>query len=819
MVRSFTPTAVAVSIMLTTVALAQPITLVDGGATRYSIYHAPDAPTSVRSAAIELQRVLQIATGVELPIVTEPASPMIALGDSPAADAAGLRGTEIPFEGYRILTSGENLFIVGHDTADDQEIWMFQVSKGTFYGAHAFMEDVVGARWLMPGAAGEDIPHHDTLTVPDLDLTRSPSIPFRALAYVQDRTGSVKVWKARHGIHDRYWVSFPHAYHNYPPNAVLREHPEYMAMYASGIRQPVPEGRSLNHKYCLTQPGLVDAFADAIIATFDAQPDRYHATMSPADGGGFCECPECNKYRETDDAGLWGDFAERGWSITPVILRFYNQVARRVAQKYPDRTIGGLIYNAYTYPPKEPVAMEPNVVLNIAALDHYGYKLYKPARADELSRLMPAWSQSTDRLAWSDYSTWMRDWYGVPLPPGLPIIEMIFKQFRQHPVMLINYTGHAAWGTGGVHNYIIAKLQWDPTRDVQELYHEYLDRAYGAEAARQIDRIYQLSEEALSSYIRANPGHRQPSYDVTHELVAKYYGPRFAEIEGAYTAAAATEMTVPQRTRLEMFGAVLTLLRENLVRAGVVETNPDSLLHKSPDAFAEFLAEQAPGLALNEAMKPREDGSRRILFAPEERTLLISRLPADAEAPVIDGDLSDAAWGEAAEATDFRLRGSRTEAPHRTEVRVACDDQRLYVAARMFDDQLDLLGHATTERDTEALFSDDTFELFFSSKINFEVNYWHIAFNAAGGVWDDVALERDYDLQFESRAAIEDDSWTVEIAIPFASMRLPGLPAGKSWRGNFSRIRRAGTRELSSWAGIEDTFHEPKSFGTFVFGE
>ena len=55
---------------------AAPLAVVEKGRSSYVVYHEPEAPASVRLAATELQRILRLSTGVELPIVHTPRSPM-----------------------------------------------------------------------------------------------------------------------------------------------------------------------------------------------------------------------------------------------------------------------------------------------------------------------------------------------------------------------------------------------------------------------------------------------------------------------------------------------------------------------------------------------------------------------------------------------------------------------------------------------------------------------------------------------------------------------------------------------------------------------
>src|SRR5688572_4544582 len=122
--------------------------LVRDGASSYTIYHDPGAPSSVKLAAKELQRVLEISTGAKLSITNAPASPMIALG-------TGLSTETLPEEAFQIVTKGQDLFIAGNDTPDGQQTWGSSVgagtSRGTLFGVYSFLEKVVGVRWLLPG--------------------------------------------------------------------------------------------------------------------------------------------------------------------------------------------------------------------------------------------------------------------------------------------------------------------------------------------------------------------------------------------------------------------------------------------------------------------------------------------------------------------------------------------------------------------------------------------------------------------------------------------------------------------------------------------
>ena len=71
-------------------ASAGPLTLTQNGKSAYRIYCDPKAPSSIRRAAHELRRILEVATGAKLPIVSAPATPMICLGVNASSQEAGL---------------------------------------------------------------------------------------------------------------------------------------------------------------------------------------------------------------------------------------------------------------------------------------------------------------------------------------------------------------------------------------------------------------------------------------------------------------------------------------------------------------------------------------------------------------------------------------------------------------------------------------------------------------------------------------------------------------------------------------------------------
>lgn len=789
------------------------LTVVENGRSDYSIYYEVTSPRH-RPAATELQRLIEAATGVKLPIVTQPAEPMIAVGDSAAVREAGFAPDQLPVEGFRIVTREPNLYIFGHDTPPGEKTAQGGVSEGTAFGVYSFAERVLGVRWLMPGEVGEDVPHHDALRVPAMDVTDAPAMSSRTVNYVHDRRREVQAWKRHLKLGGSLKIDHGHAWDAHPPRRVLLEHPEYMAELG-GVRVKPEATRSGMHtyKFCTTNPGLIDAFADSIADTFDKDPDRYSLSLSPSDGHGWCECAACTAAIERHTDGPWGDFGGYDYSRTAVMLEFFNAVARRVAERHPDRMLGAYVYASYTYPPASPIPLEPNLFIVLASRPYYGMTLYKPAYEAEFKRLIDHWSQSAPNLGYYALDTWMRNYTGAPVGPSLPILKTTFPTLEKHGVKLMNYTAFEAWGYAGLHNYLIAKLMWDPGADIDALYDEYLSRAYGP-GAEAMDKLYTLLDELLAEYELTTSDF---NYEMTSEILMRVYVENFDRLEALYREAMANVATDAQRKRLAMFGDNMVILHAILRRGGVLENLEQSIFYRTDEQLAEFREANKDSLAL--VYSPTADYGKKYggltrLFIPEQRELKVQHVSAGA-APTIDGDLSDAAWQDADVASGFRLPGSVTKAKAETHVRAVYDDQRLYLAIHC-EEPTGEPRRETTQRDSLAIYNDDVAELFFAPTGDFRNHYWHLAINAANAQWDALVDNAKYDLDWTSAVQRSGEGWTVEIAIPFESLNLKQPPAGQTWRANLTRTDTPG-HETSSWNAVEERFMEPNNFGAWKF--
>jgi hypothetical protein len=561
------------------------------------IYRDDGAPEAVKLAAQELQRAIKASTGVEFSVQGSPAKPMICLGDNAASRQCKLTSEGMPLDAFRVVTRDGSLYILGNDTVTPMR---GGVSRGTLFGAYDFLERQVGVRWLLPGEVGEEIPRHARLSIPELDYRDQPDFPYRHLSDIQDRRpGQGKIpntpreWVLRQKL---LWsgegrrLDHGHAWDEYLKPADWEAHPEWLAMDGDGRRRSFA-ARPAGVKYCTTNPQLVEAFAQGVITWLDAHATFPSASLSPADGGDFCECPECRKRVTTDRNGRP--------SYVNAILQFYNDVARIVARKHPNRPLAGYVYYNYMYPPAEPTRMEPNVWLVLAPLNYYGFGLYKPVYRAEFTGVIEDWLKVSPRFIYHNYSNWMRSFNGAPLPVAREILKLELPAIKRAGGQGAEMVGVGAWGYGAPTNYIYAKQLWHAEADVETLFEEWLRLAYGP-GWQAMRGIYELTEAGMKARKEVeDPRYRGEMYEVNYAVIEKVYLPIFPQIERLYREALAQAATDKQRARLALFGDNLVQLHYNMRAAGMeVPDREASAFYRNEDQYQRFIADTEASIAL-----------------------------------------------------------------------------------------------------------------------------------------------------------------------------------------------------------------------------
>jgi len=177
------------------------------------------------------------------------------------------------------------------------------------------------------------------------------------------------------------------------------------------------------------------------------------------------------------------------------------------------------------------------------------------------------------------------------------------------------------------------------------------------------------------------------------------------------------------------------------------------------------------------------------------------------EAPEIDGKLDDAVWKKA-RPLYFRHLSGRPAPPSQTTIaRVLSDEGSLYFAFACGEDDMKRLTAAGTNRD-DPIWQGDTVEIFLDPHHQQRhMKYYHIAVNPAGLTMDSKDEDPLWTPQLKVATQKMEAGWTVELALPLASLELSDDDVPTVWGMNLTRYRpdfetqrpRLGTLTPHSW--------------------
>ena len=170
----------------------------------------------------------------------------------------------------------------------------------------------------------------------------------------------------------------------------------------------------------------------------------------------------------------------------------------------------------------------------------------------------------------------------------------------------------------------------------------------------------------------------------------------------------------------------------------------------------------------------------------------------------IDGHLDEDAWTRAPKAGPFYRYDKNFGTPmtEPTEFAVLYDQDTLYIGIWAMDSEPSKIKARTMERDSTSIFSDDYLYLALDT-FHRQRNGYIFALNPNGARYDALLTNNLYrngnwDGAWTARTAINEDSWTVEIAIPAKSLSFD--PNNSTWGFNISRTI-ARKNEQGRWTG------------------
>ena len=262
------------------------------GKTNYKIVVTDNLGENERFSAEELQTYFALATGANLPIISDAtvnydeSQYYISVGRTKLLEESGLLVdfSEVGRDGYKIVRKNNLVFICGgKDT-------------GTTFGVYEFLKHQVG---FEPYAADEIYyEKNDSLKLKDFNLTDVPDFDARFMdgtLHTTDLDSSFKyrfvsefVTKMGHtSLGVNTWIGGD----AHVLRKMLKEE-----IYNDPAKPETyhPEWYETGHQLCITNQDLIDTFVDLIIADVLAKPDAYIVGLGHDDyQKAWCNCQNC----------------------------------------------------------------------------------------------------------------------------------------------------------------------------------------------------------------------------------------------------------------------------------------------------------------------------------------------------------------------------------------------------------------------------------------------------------------------------------------------------------------------------------------------
>lgn len=441
--------------------------IADGRRSPFHIVTGQNAHEAVRFAASELQKYIYESTGACVPFFSDRCprrSPEIMVGID-ARDAKERISMEgVGPEGSRIKTDNEDLIIAG------------TTPRGTLYGVYTFLENFVGFRCFTSDA--EKVDRMPRLELPEIDMVENPAFEYREV-YFRDafdggfaaknklnsnmadlsnmRGGKMKFYNFHHSFHDLISA-----------DEYFDSHPEYFSL-VNGKRRK--EGTQL----CLTNPDVFELSLAKVREWIEENPDCTVFSVAQNDYSTPCECENC---RAVD---------EREGSHSGTIINFVNKIAENIEKDYPHVLLHTF---AYRYSKVAPRNIKPhkNVIVRLCNIECSWEKPLAELAAQSpegeaagFLKNLKEWARICQHLYIWDYAVNFSN-YLQPFPNLYSMAENL-KLYKAYNVKGVLQQGNFSHGGKGaldeLKSYVMARLLWNPERDVNREIDDFLAGYYG----------------------------------------------------------------------------------------------------------------------------------------------------------------------------------------------------------------------------------------------------------------------------------------------------------------------------------------------------
>lgn len=435
------------------------------------------------TAAEELSEYVGKLVGKSVPVVplskykSTDAGLSFFVGDEAAAAVTGKALSPWKQEEYALISVPSGLVLAGDD--DKGNPWSSSIASGSMLAVYTLLDDHLGCKWFWPGPMGEHVPSGAGKSVSVLNVRQSPRFIIRniSLGYSKYHTAEFKIearkWTKRNRL---AWVpaaTFGHSWYyafDLKNTKSFDEHPERFALVGGKRRPP---------QLCTTHPQVIDRMVEYVLAA-----KTNITTISPSDGGGFCQCDETTKTAAHKAAGAPSctsldipgllAYDNKSPQITDRVMTYANEIARRVAAKDPSRGVGMFAYTFYNKPPVNIKQLEPNIYLSFV---FQAAAMRDPEIVQQWDENIKGWQAKGAKMVLRE--GWGNHYYlDMPYPHDEQIATSVSDAAKRG--FIASYgEGSKAFATQSPNTWAVTRMLWDPSRDPKAMMDDYYQSAYG----------------------------------------------------------------------------------------------------------------------------------------------------------------------------------------------------------------------------------------------------------------------------------------------------------------------------------------------------
>ena len=766
-----------------------------------------------------LKRYLDKCTGSSFEIVTDTVPPgkhiFVGPVNEPTAKEVFAQSQELKLDGFQVVSFERGLILCGRDCLSPYanrppsrlSLYTQNVSRGTVFAVVDFLERFVGMRWYHWGELGECAPDFTakSLRIPPVAYQDAPVFYHRRSTYGNLPTPygqDAKYMPEKYRVARRERVLWrsplmrASSAHMCVSNhtdtrwhEVFPDRPHMFALRKDGSRMMGKRGPHSSQRCYSNEEGFrehikaIDAWyrdgEDLRLFGWELMaPNAKYVLWLPNDGFPGCHCDRCSALIDWD--------APVGERQMELIWGYIAKLCAEVKRRWPDKTVSTLLYGGWNKIPtgrKLPGNLLLCKVWNSVIEPFMKEERYWQQNIGEID-LINEYSKER-MLVWSHYPIKPYQITFEPMPFNAPhVLKRIYSENREKIGGVVLNGGYLSVAQNGQALYLYYKLLWNPDIDVDAELEEFCRLQFGP-AADEMRQFFTLGidrwEKTKWSYLPAG------LYKHVERLPRQLYW----------------KETYPPEVRKQM---------QALLRSALAKTREGSMYRVKAKYYRDA---HKPFFELGEF---KDNIARAVFDCPK------------AEDPIeIDGDLAE--W-EGMRPLLMKDNVTGKEVDVKTEVFVAYDQDRLYVAGRAHEPGRAVLPPTRVPRDGD-IYSYDSIEIYLCSdqegfdeagvaKID---QHHHFMVNARGEFFDgykstgDRHTDQKVDFDVEYKVQPLGNGFQFEMALPYKAIHALVPKPGDFWYVNFyrNRPREDGSPRYHAFAPTGLSFSDTTRFAVMNF--